>query len=257
MKNDFNNFEDYYSPKDKKKNIILPAKMTEDLAEDIGIHIGDGSMYLNKNGGFAISCFGDINEDKEHYLKRIIPLKQKLFHVTIKVNGRKDVFGFTICSKALYHFYLLLGIPNGSKAKISHIPEIIKESDKNIKCAFIRGLADTDFSLMFKAKRIKYDKHHYPMISATFASERLVKDINEILRELGFKTAISKRTSKRWNKEREDYRIDINGKENLEKWMKMIGFKNPKHYTKYLIWKKYGFCEPRSTLVQRRHILSN
>lgn len=253
----FENSKKYYSPKDRKKHIILPAKMTEDLAEDIGIHIGDGSMYPNKNGGYAISCFGDRTEDKEHYLKRIIPLKQKLFNLQIIPSGRKDVIGFNICSKALYHFYLSLGIPTGIKARIASVPEVVKKSNKSIKFAFLRGLADTDFSLMFKAKSMKHGNNYYPVISASFASSRLVKDLKEMLQEIGFEAVITKRISRRWNKKREDYRIDINGKTNLERWIKLIGFSNPKHYTKYLIWKKHGFCQPRTTLEQRKQLLEN
>ncbi|MBU3905295.1 MAG: hypothetical protein KJ906_04070 [Nanoarchaeota archaeon] len=253
----FDNCKRYYSSKDKKKDIVIPIEMTEDLAEDIGIHIGDGSMYLNKNGGYAISCFGDAVEDKEHYLKRIMPLKQKLFNLPIKISGRKDVFGFTICSKALYRFYLSFGIPTGSKAKSICVPDIIKKSYKNIKFAFLRGLADTDFSLMFKAKSAKHERHYYPTISASFASKKLVKDIIEILDEMNFKTAFTESSGKRLGKIHKCYRLDINGRENLERWMGLIGFNNPKHYTKYLIWKKFGFCKPKTTLEQRRRFLEN
>ena len=51
--------------------------------------------------------------------------------------------------------------------------------------------------------------------------------------------------------------IYISGKENLKKWMKFIGFSNEKHLTKYLIWKKFGFCPPNTTLKQRLLILND
>ena len=42
----------------------------------------------------------------------------------------------------------------------------------------------------------------------------------------------------------------------LEYWMKSIGFNSRKHLTKYLIWKKSGFCPPYTSLPQREQILN-
>lgn len=36
-----------FSWADKRKGIILPTELTPKLAEIIGIHIGDGSLYLS------------------------------------------------------------------------------------------------------------------------------------------------------------------------------------------------------------------
>lgn len=51
------------------------------------------------------------------------------------------------------------------------------------------------------------------------------------------------------------YIINLNGRNNLVNWMKNIGFRNPKHLTKYSIWKKFGFCPPNTTILERRQIL--
>ena len=38
--------------------------------------------------------------------------------------------------------------------------------------------------------------------------------------------------------------------------MDLVGIKNPVKFTRYLIWKKFGFCPPNTTLQQRQDILN-
>ena len=38
--------------------------------------------------------------------------------------------------------------------------------------------------------------------------------------------------------------------------MKLIGIKNPVKLTRYLVWKKFGFCPPHTNLQQRKDILN-
>jgi hypothetical protein len=251
-----------FSWKDKIKGIKLPQELTEELAEDIGIHIGDGSMYLSgpSKQSYILRYSGHVTEDKEYYFNRIIPLKKTLFNV--KTNGkifkpRNNEFGIVICSKAVYNFYLkIISIPSGKKYEIIDIPKIIKMSNREIQCSFIRGLADTDFSITFKRKSTKHDLNYYPVISANFASKKLVKDLKLILTDLGFKVVTLERMGRRYEKFHQTNVININGRKNLKLWMKLIGFNNPKHVTKYLIWKKFGFCPTKTTMLERKRILS-
>jgi hypothetical protein len=46
------------------------------------------------------------------------------------------------------------------------------------------------------------------------------------------------------------------GSEKLEKWMNLIGIKNPVKLTRYLVWKRFGFCPPHTTLKQREDFLN-
>ena len=55
----------------------------------------------------------------------------------------------------------------------------------------------------------------------------------------------------------DSYQIDIYGKENLEKWLYNIGFSNTKHLTKIEIWRKLGYCPPRTTYKERFVILNS
>ena len=52
------------------------------------------------------------------------------------------------------------------------------------------------------------------------------------------------------------YRLQINGRKNLSKWMNLIGFSNPKHLTKIKVWKNLGYCPPRTTYSERLKIIN-
>ncbi len=69
-----------FSRKDLAKNITISNKFNELLAEDIGIHIGDGSLYRGATSKkFEISYSHHINE-KEH-TNFIKEMKFLLFNV--------------------------------------------------------------------------------------------------------------------------------------------------------------------------------
>ena len=252
-----------FSSSDKKRDIIIPNKITKELAELIGIIIGDGSTGIYKGKGYIhyeIRFYGHKNEDFEYYKNNVNKLFKKLFNVNLKIRNYKsqgNTSFITIDSKAIVFFLSkILKIPTGQKSSITKIPNYIKTSSIEIKTAFMKGLADTDASLTFKKKH--KDKHYYPIISLNQKSEKMIKDVDKMLKIFGFHTYtqynIIKKDSRGFNTK--SHSIYLSGKKNLENWMNLIGFNNPKHKTKYLIWKKFGFCQPYTTLIQRNKILN-
>lgn len=66
----------------------LPSKISSELAEEVGWHIGDGSMNIYKNRGKLKGFYqlrGHIEDDKKHYNKRIKPLFKKLFDIDTNI----------------------------------------------------------------------------------------------------------------------------------------------------------------------------
>jgi hypothetical protein len=49
----------------------------------------------------------------------------------------------------------------------------------------------------------------------------------------------------------------LNGKDNLEKWWEIIGSNNHRHITKYKIFKKFGYCPPRTNITERFKMLKS
>ncbi|MBW2994157.1 LAGLIDADG family homing endonuclease, partial [Candidatus Woesearchaeota archaeon] len=94
----------------------------------------------------------------------------------------------------------------------------------------IRGIADTDGSI-FTAN--KHGSPNYPSIEITTSSYSLALQIRQILRQKDFRVAkiwsykskLSKRTT---------YKVPLNGKKNLAKWLKEISFSNPHKLKKAL-----------------------
>jgi len=50
--------------------------------------------------------------------------------------------------------------------------------------------------------------------------------------------------------------VSVSGTDELAKWMEMIGTKNDAQFSRYLIWKKFGFCPSNTSLSQREDILN-
>ena len=139
-----------FSKKDLVKGIKIPAELTEDLAEDIGIHVGDGSLYSHGKpyGPYEFSYSGNILE--KEYMDHIVKLKKKLYNINkIRKYIYKNELRVNFNSLAIATFYSkIVGLPIGKKKDID-VPDIIKNcSDKKITAAFLRGLIDTDFGLI-------------------------------------------------------------------------------------------------------------
>lgn len=84
----------------------------------------------------------------------------------------------------------------------------------------------------------------------------MIVETNKLLNKLKIKNFVKyhKSKDKNW---RDSYHIVVDGGINVKKWFEIIGSKNPKHITKYQIWKKFGFCPPKTTIIQRKEILKN
>ena len=140
---------------DKEREIKFPKEMTAELAEEIGIHLGDGCMSFNRKY-FSVKT----NRKEEKYMTDfLIPLYKQLYNLDLKLMKLKSVCGFEICSQALCKFKNeILRIPYGEKINKIKVPNLIlKTKNKEIYRSFIRGLFDTDGCLAI----VKKD---YPMI---------------------------------------------------------------------------------------------
>ncbi len=201
-----NNSTISFSNADKKKNIQFPTEMTSELAEEIGIHLGDGCMSYNRNY-FSVKC----NKKEEDYMcGRLFYLYKTLYGVNLNLMRLPSVSGFEIYSKALCEFKnKILGIPRGEKVGRIRVPSVVlKTKNKSIYCSFIRGLFDTDGCI-----HLRYGK--YPVISIGIHSEILMAQVGEMLKKMGFLPAVY------------DKAVILSGFTMLRKWLKYIGSNNP------------------------------
>jgi len=199
-----------FSKNDVRRNIILPKSLTPMLAEEIGVHIGDGTLPNKK---YYFSVRGGYDEEK-YYTDYLFDLYKKLYGIKLNLIKRYDACGFELGSKAIFEFKSkVLGLPIGEKIYRIRVPKIIFESrNKEIFRALLRGVFDTDGCVYGVPK-----KKFYPKISIMIKSEPLIRDLQKMLGLLGFKPAVYK------------YVVVLNGPVMFKKWLEEIGSSNPKH----------------------------
>lgn len=231
-------------------------ELTTELAELCGIIAGDGHIHRHvskKRVNYIVSIHGDKSEEVE-YFNYISSLFVNVFNKTPGIRETKDSLCLYAHSKFIVAELEKLGMIIGKKARIVRIPKIFL-NQKDLALAFLRGLADTDFSITFrKAKR---KRHSYPIIKAEFASEKIIEDIQIILRRLKINHCMFKRSSHRFGKTFTPYSIDISGHKNLKTWLDYVGFSNLKHISKIMVARKLGYCPPHTTLAQRKKIIKS
>lgn len=244
------NFSDY----DRKIGIKTP-ELSELLAYETGVHIGDGSLHITKGGTHSVRFYGH-GEDDWIFVSEILPkIIKQLYNKEVKARKCSDSNKcvLNVCSKSIATFKQNIGLSVGKK-KMTDLPDFVKQ-DRNLLTSCIRGIADTDFSLYFtKNEKGKYSE---PVISCVMDNKQLIQNLARYLESLDFKVNLRldvKRTRK--EKQLTEHHLAIYGKKNLEKWMEIISFHNPKQFTKYQLWKRFGYCDPKTTTDERMKILS-
>ena len=241
------------SHNDIKRNVKFPSHLTKELAEFIGIMVGDGHLGFRsgimKTGGkfvkYEIIISG--NRKEKDYLNYVTNLFYALFNLRFfyKQDSRGEGVMLRIYSKGVNHFlYKHCQIPYNRKSATVRIPQIIKNAGLELKIAFLRGLADTDYTVNFKNTTKR--GHTYPVIKASFKSKSLVQDLAVLYDELEFKYCTV------YNESKYDKRfgftaistIYLNGKDNFIKWVNSIGFSNYKFQRKTKKWQTDGVCPP-------------
>lgn len=215
------------------KDLIIPTKIDELLAEETGLHIGDGTMnfYKQKNkikGSYQLR--GHIIDDKLHYKKRIKIIYKELYNVNVPLKEMKKtgVFGFQIWNNPLINFKSkILKLPLGPKKEISIPYQFLNK--KSLKMAVIKGIYDTDGCLYLEKKR---NKSLYPRVKFTTTSNILAKQIKKELVKLNIRAThyFHKRKEINWN---DLHSVEVRGEAMLVKFFAIINPGNPKHIQKY------------------------
>lgn len=229
-------FDEKLSAADRHKGLTLPSQMSEELAEFLGAMAGDGYIgeYKNVQGypGYKVGICGHSEYDKAYLCVHIKSLIKTLFGLDAKVSYHKNqnTMSLHTNSPGLFFFLKSIGMNVGAKKNIS-IPSVVL-ADKRFLIPFIRGLFDTDGCVSLK-KRHKNNKY-YPTISFVQKSTIMMKQVETALKSLGFHVyvqygfLVDLGTGKKYY----GNKLDINGKDALELWMRLIVFSNPKHLSK-------------------------
>ena len=239
----------------------MKVTKNEKTAEIVGLCFGDGSLTRRHSGKnknkLRFQLRGDIKEDKEHYNAYIKPLFDGIIGKipTTIYNGKKPYYGICTENIKICDYLVSLGVPVGVKKELK-IPNWIIYNKEYLR-GFLRGFIDTDGSV-FCGKDYNYPekKHIKIRMSVASISYKIIQEINESLKELGIHNLIMKPYKQKNPNWKNLNKIQIDGP-NVVKYFNLIGSKNPKHITKFEVWKKFGFCPPYTTLEQRKKILNS
>lgn len=229
------------SRNDFKRGVILPEQLNKDLSYFCGFLAGDGHIEFDKiNKKYRITICANPEDEKEFFDRKLAKLIKRLFNLNVKPKfiSRDGTYSIIFSSKSIVEFLVKkIKLPFGRKCEIITIPKIFKRSETLTKF-FIQGYADADFCLTLKKRYKKY--FYYPTIAGVSKSKTIIEEVGYFLNRSGICSTIYKivQDDPRFKNKVILYRIDVNGHTNLVKWMKKIGFRNPKYLRKFELWKE-------------------
>lgn len=187
--------------------------------EFYGILLGDGwlsNFNIKDKKVWLIGISSNLTLDKE-FTYYYISIIQKLFNRkgVVRIKPLNNVAEFVFSHKILLKYLNeKLGFPIGKKINLE-INRSIYSLDFDKLRYVLRGIFDTDGSIYLN----KNNKgiYAYPIISIHMKEPKLIKQIQEILKNNGFKVVYDKRNNM----------IKINGKDQLRRWLHYIGSSNP------------------------------
>lgn len=191
---------------------------SEELAEFIGIMMGDGGMTPSQ---FCITLHHIDDLEFSHYVAKLI---KKLFEVTPSItNITKDSVNRILVSRSgLVKYLNSLGVVIGNKVKQQFdIPDWIKGDNDYLK-ACIRGLVDTDGCIILHKYKVNGKQYVYKKLSFTTMSTPLRKSVFDTFQKWGLNSRIS---------QNRDVRIDSIS--DMKSYFQIVGSKNQKHLKKY------------------------
>jgi len=225
---------------DIKRKIRIPEKMTVKLAEETGIHIGDGNLHISTEEGkfksYRYGITGDLTNEYLYHKMYIKPLIKEIYNLNISVLKRenKNAVESYCKSKVIVTFKnKILGLPIGNKRDIKIPEEILKNNEFQKRC--VVGIIDTDFSITENLA-----------ITGKLHSLNIIQDIKKIFDEnkINYVVSIYKEYGRFYIKKESAINI-------IEEWK----LKNQKHLSKYNLFKEFNKFVPYSTTPERLAVL--
>lgn len=230
-----------YSWQDIKRGVKIPEKITPLLAEETGIHLGDGCLYLyiDNNGykSYRYSITGNLIDEEPYHTNYIAKILFQLYNLKPRflIRPNQNSIDTTVGSKAIFQFKSkILGLPSGSK-KYASIPLAILQNNELSKRCLV-GIFDTDFNIT-----------EHLAISGKIHSINVTRQIHEILLRNNIKHIY---------KEYEDYGRFYISKNYAKIIVKEWEMHNLKHLTKFEVFEKFGKFIPFTTTPERISLLN-
>ncbi|MBN1385914.1 hypothetical protein JW968_02960 [Candidatus Woesearchaeota archaeon] len=198
-------------------------KITKELAELVGIILGDGSIniYLSNKYSTYYRLKISFHSDDREYISYVSYLLYNVLGTKSILKKRKDenTADLYIFKKEIIMHLLNLGLKSSPKWNRGIIPPYLlnKEFGKYV----LRGYFDTDGSVVLTNNNGTL----YPRLEMKISPSPMLKQFEYLLNLYNFRF-------KSYQIGKGKVRIQINGRKELIKWCDFIGFSNPKHSMK-------------------------
>lgn len=199
-------------------------EMSDDFAYFLGVICGDG--YISPKGLIEIKT-----ECKEYLESVYCPLVLRLFGIkanvkyginTSKTSG--SYYRSYFYSRSVSELLIQLGLKSPKTFSVA-IPKEIMQSEGNIRISFVRGLFDTDGTIVVRPDK---DIINYPTLVIKTRSSSLVDCAHEIFLGMGIKSHKSV-----WqDRGKPIFASRFYGFKELGKYMNTAGFSHPVKFNK-------------------------
>ncbi len=218
----------------------MALKLSRNFAFLYGVMLGDGCLSLVYGKKKFVVISGSMVDDIPFFEKVVKPIIRSLIgkDIPIKFRNKKNTIDLNFVKNSLFDFIASFGFPIGKKGAGLFIPK--QFYNKNLVKYVLQGFFATDGSLVLTDNNGTL----YPRVEATSISSALLREISNFINSKEIKCNFykAKRRKECKNKgypnRQEIYRLQINGRGNLKKFIKRIGFVNPKQLEK--LNKYYG-----------------
>ncbi len=194
------------------------------IAELIGILLGDGSLSLREYNPTSINRLKITLNSKDdlEYVSYVTSLLECLFKTKplVRFRSNENTVDILIFKKEVIKYVIEeLGLKLSPKWNNAIIPQ--SYNSKELGLFVIRGYFDTDGCLV----TTNNNGIIYPRLEMKVCPSPMQCQFIQLLKNYDFNIGV-------YQIGRGEVRIQMNGKKELHKWVKLIGFSNPKHSKK-------------------------
>ena len=215
----------YAGSRVRLRNAITVPPDGEELAEFIGIVLGDGTISRHQ-----VRIALNRAADRE-YAAHVAGLARRLFGIRVATSEPEgeNVIYLTMTGTNLVELLLAKGLCRGNKIKQQvDIPEWIRVRG-DLARACVRGLVDTDGSIYYHSHFVR--GRHYRNVGLSFTSYSLplLRSVHEILCGIRLPAKCDGRRH-----------VSLHSRAGIERYLKEVGTSNPKHARRFADWARRG-----------------